>query len=282
MRGDDFFDTVSNPTMLTPEVFSVAHDSSSRDRDEDILIEKFFIERNIILTPEVMRRILLLNKRRKEFHKEGDVVYGGEASSTHLKDILDIIDILPKEIQIAASFHDIGKTGPWREDVGSEDTLDQIIIALFAAIHNLDIKKTTVADLLKIIAEGDRLDFDKALQTLKDNGIDPQMMLNNFYPLHVQWGKTILEHEPNIQLKDKWIALNHHRLLRGIEIDVEGYVPTEGDFDKAAYLEIVDFFVARYNRSSEEIKTIKEEVRKVFASKITTEKLEEILAILPD
>lgn len=257
---------------INPEIYAVFRDLDAWNRLTDQEVKNFFIDRNINITPETLHRLLFLNKRRKEIQQDSNQVYGGETTETHLDEVLDIVNLVPEDLKIPAIIHDIGKTGPWEKD-GKMDELNEVIMSLYAVVHDLDIRKSSVKDLLNHIYTNNQDKIAAALKILTENNIDPEMKLNDFYPLHVEWGHQVLNNEQGVSPKDKFIALNHHRLLRGIEITIDGYEPTPEDYDKAAQLEITDFFIASIRRSGKSLEEVKELIRKVFSGKIDPTKL---------
>ncbi len=237
--------------------------SRGSQRKEDVEIRGIFEKREGI-SANFLDRMELLNKRRKRIEKGSTLVYGEETRETHLAESLKISELVPKEIRFPALIHDVGKTGPLSADVETS----KVVMALFAAMHKLEVDRSLLKELVKIIYPQAE-DRERALILLKDIGVEVDKPLKDFYQMHVEWGRQIMEAEPALTGQEKYFALNHHRILRGLEVsalnqDGSIYQPRELDDYHATYLEICDYYQACISRRDNTHSKTIIELRKVF------------------
>lgn len=226
-------------------------------------------ENSLELSDDAVSRLLLLNKRRKSHEGRKALVFGeGESSLTHLDDCFEIAKLVSPEIKTSAMIHDIGKTGPKNAD----NETREIIMALFAEIHDLNIREVRILDLLvKIFDEPKEL--QDAISRLEKIGVDLEMTLNDFYPMHVDWGADVLKSELNITDREKYIALNHHQMWRGKAVEIDGFRPDEDTVTRTQELELADFYQAARTRSKKSPSQAQSLLRTIFVNQIPLEKL---------
>lgn len=265
-----------------PDRFNILRNGFKNDpttpnqpRETDALLVEFLNdqEQRINLTDEVIKRLILLDKRRKSHEQHTTLVYGDrESELTHLEDSFEIVSLVSPEIKRSALVHDIDKTGP----ANADNKTSEIIMSLFVEIHDFDIQTSTILDLIiKIFNKPE--DQQKATEKLREVGINPEMNLNNFYPLHVEWGEQILKNESGLTAREKFIALNHHQMWRQKKVSIEGYEPDEETIKQSQELELADFYQAARSRGGKTSTQAQNLLRKIFVEKIPLDKLNEMI-----
>lgn len=226
-------------------------------------------ENSLELSDDAVSRLLLLNKRRKSHEGKNALVFSeGESPLTHLDDCFEIVKLVSPEIKTSAIIHDIGKTGPKNADIKTRE----IIMALFAEIHNLDIREGRILDLLIKIYDEPKI-LQDAVSRLKKIGISPDMTLNDFYPMHVDWGAEVLKDELNITDREKYVALNHHQMWRDKAVEIDGFRPDEDTVTRTQELELADFYQATRTRSKKSPSQAQSLLRTIFVNQIPLKKL---------
>jgi len=268
------------PREVLNEIRATFQDSTqpAPPRDSDNELARFLNDQDqgIDLSNLVVKRLMLLDKRRKDHNEHLTTVFGDtEHGLTHLQDSFQIVELVSPEIQKSALVHDIGKTGP----ANADDETQKIIMALYAEIHDFDIRTTTVLDLLiKIFDEPEKAQM--AIDKLREVGITADTTLDKFYPMHVEWGEEILRDEPGLTDQEKFIAFNHHRMWRGKNMSVAGYKPDEKTIKMAHELELADFYQAARVRGGKSSTQAQDLLRKVFVGKIPSDELNTMIDVI--
>jgi len=240
-------------------------------RDADGLLAEFLNDQEnpFELSELAVSRLLLLNKRRKSHEGRAAMVFAdGESSLTHLEDCFEIIKLVDPKIRTSALIHDIGKTGPKNID----QKTCEIVMALFAEIHDINIREGKVIDLLIKIFDEPK-DLQVAVDLLRRANIDVDSTLNDFYQMHVDWGADLLKNEENVTDREKFIALNHHQMLRGKAVEINGFVPDKETERQAHELELADFYQAARTRGKKSPTQAQSLLRKIFVEKISLNEL---------
>lgn len=260
-------------------------------RKEDIFIGEKLKQEKIEISPAMKKRMMLLAMRRSHFPLNERMSYKeqndrSEQPESHSVDCIEIFKVLElariggavaKNAEIAALFHDIGKTGP----VYADDETQHLVIMLFSFILPNVPKEMTIGEFLqKFLGETDEESdkensrHRKALDKLnsakiKECPITADTKVIDFFQAHVEWGIKTLEEETGIPAPIKFIAVNHHAVRYGHEIGIKGFQPSEEEIKGAFWLEIVDYFqaVKRRSRRGDHEKII-DEIREEFAGKL--------------
>jgi|GEM_PF-7080024 len=241
-----------------------------KDRRSDRRLINFLAEHNVSLSPITFERLLLLNKRRVAYEDRG--VKPRRSSDSHLQDCFQIKKLVSPDLAVSAMVHDVGKTGP----LNATEQTSRLIMKLFVATHKLSPAKNSVLDLLNTIYEdGDKV--NTAVGLLSAIGVDANMLLNDFYPLHVEWGEQILKQESGLTGKQKYLALNHHEMWRGKHVDVEGYTPDEEVKKQSRELELADFYQAARKRGKKTREEARIYLRSIFAARMPEPELDQTL-----
>lgn len=260
-------------------------------RREDIFIEEILKREKIIISPDMKKRMLLLAMRHSHLPLNERTHYKEQEGrsnqpDSHLADCSEIFKVLQLAItnenpkrnaEVAALFHDVGKTGPAYAD----DDTRHLVIMLFSFVLPNVPKEMTVGEFLrKFLGETDEESgkqdsrYQKALgklNTIKIKGcpITADTRAIDFFQAHAEWGGEVLEAEPNIPAPIKFIASNHHSVRYGHSVKIKGFKESEEEIKSAFWLEITDYYQAAKRRRRHSMhKKIIDEIREEFAEKL--------------
>lgn len=239
-------------------------------RKEDLFIKEKLRQEGIIISETMERRLLLLAMRRTDLPLKGRVQYKeleghSDPLESHSYDCVEISkvlglaakeDLVTKDAEVAALFHDIGKTGPNDAD---EET-QQLIIMLYSFDYPVVASEMTLGEFVeKFLGETleesskEGLRYQKALAKLgqvkiKGRPISADTKMIDFFRAHAEWGSGVLAVEPNISALIKFIAINHHAVRYGKMVELNGFQANPDQVKAAFWLEVVDYYQAAKRR----------------------------------
>lgn len=285
------FDNGSNRGAVEGIKNGEMEENSGQTRKEDIFINEKLAQERIDVSQAMKKKLLLLGMRRSELPVSQRVSFKeqnmrSEQPESHSSDCMEIFKVLElarkernltKNAEMAALFHDIGKTGP----AGIDEETQHLIIMMFSFILPKVSKEMTVGDFLQKLLEEtgeesrkEESKCQKALKKLnsvkiKGAPITADTKTMDFFRAHVEWGVKALEEESGIPAPIKFIAVNHHAVRYGEGVEINGFQAAEDETKSAFWLEIVDYFqaVKRRSRRRDHEKII-EEIREEFAEKL--------------
>ena len=241
-------------------------------RGEDKKVLEMVKRKGWKINPETQGCLHFLAKRRTDNNEQ-----------SHLADTLEIIQLVPEEIQQAAMLHDIGKTGPREESTSLENSesskLQQLITSMFAFSFKLPTEGLTISQFVdemfknkeKISLINVEIEKTEAIQLLTKIGLDiDKDVRSGFLQKHVEWGKDMLDNDPNITDQTKFIALNHHAFISEQNVEIEGFEPTEDDKKKTFFLEVVDYYQASRRRGKKDHNESSVFTKRRFEEKLKT------------
>lgn len=162
-----------------------------------------------IINEKIITRLSVLEEN-SHFNQDSMMIAEGLERILHELGV-DLGEENLREARIAAILHDIGKSGP------AEASVEQsITIAKLFAVRLPFSRESANQSIMKTVIEHFPNEVSYMVEDLTACGINPEMRMEDFWNMHAEWTKDILEKEPNgLSGMTKIIAATHH-IDRGI------------------------------------------------------------------